>query len=177
MWASPPTMLGRSAPIFAAGYMGSAKMKRHCTPYISHHQRQRRKRRDDSTFNAPCKPLQACGSHYNNLNGAGRAKGFLNLRFKRRFLHTFCRCWQKVCRRRQNTPTNKTNPPQRTDLLGDWSCFSVVGGDVVEIVTRHGAADGVGVQVIHDLQEARELLLHLLPGDGARWPARRCPGS
>ena len=50
-------------------------------------------------------------------------------------------------------------------------------GDVVEIVTRHGAADGVGVQVIHDLQEARELLLHLLPGDGARWPARRCPGS
>lgn len=48
MWASPPTMFGRSAPIFAAGYMGSAKMKGHCTPYISHHQRQRRKRRDDS---------------------------------------------------------------------------------------------------------------------------------
>ena len=32
MWASPPTMFGRSAPIFAAGYMGSAKMKGHCPP-------------------------------------------------------------------------------------------------------------------------------------------------
>ena len=74
-------------------------------------------------------------------------------------------------------PNEQDQSPQGTDLLGDWSCFSVVGGDVVEIVTRHGAADGVGVQVIHDLQEARELLLHLLPGDGARWPARRCPGS
>ena len=31
---------------------------------------------------------------------AGRAEGSLNRRFKRRFLHTFCRCWQKVCRRR-----------------------------------------------------------------------------
>ena len=64
------------------------------------------------------KPLakhsQPCGTHPNGLNGTGRAKGSLNRRFKRRFLHTFCRCWQKVCRRR-HLPTFQTGCPHTAD--------------------------------------------------------------
>ena len=78
--------------------------------YISHRQRQRRRSRDDSTFYAPCKFLQTCGTHYNKHPVCGARKGFLNRRFKRRFLHTFCRCWQKVCRRRLTRP-----PPSPLD--------------------------------------------------------------
>ena len=78
--------------------------------YISHRQRQRRRSRDDSTFYAPCKFLQTCGTHYNKHPVCGARKGFLNRRIKRRFLHTFCRCWQKVCRRRLTRP-----PPSPLD--------------------------------------------------------------
>ena len=70
---------------------------------------QRRRSRDDTTFKAPCKISQTCGTPPNTLNCAGRAKGFLNRRFKRRFLHTFCCCWQKVCRRRHSRCIPRTN--------------------------------------------------------------------
>ena len=57
--------------------------------YISHRQRQRRRSRDDSTFYAPCKFLQTCGTHYNKHPVCGARKGFLNRRFKRRFFAYF----------------------------------------------------------------------------------------
>ena len=99
MWASAPTAVGRSTSV-ERGWSCVARHIRRIDPCIWSGQRQRRGRRDDPTFHAPCKIHQPCGTHPNNLKRAGRAKGFLNRRFKRRFLHTFCRCWQKVCRRR-----------------------------------------------------------------------------
>ena len=77
--------------------------------YISVYQRQRRRSRDDTTFNAPCKIPQTCGTHHNNLKRAGRAEEVQKPSgFWRRFLHTFCRCWQKVCRRRQNKSPSRS---------------------------------------------------------------------
>ena len=96
--------------------------------YIS--DRQRRQRRDDSPFSAPCKALptvwrapqqpETCGARLGYTPSCQPISGhFLEtaslhpplaaLRrfpkpwFWRRFLHTFCRCWQKVCRRRHNS--------------------------------------------------------------------------
>ena len=71
--------------------------------YILHRQRQRRKRRDDTTLRPLAKHSQTCGTHLNDLNRAGRAKGFLNRRFKRHSLGTFFRRRKKVPRRRHSS--------------------------------------------------------------------------
>ena len=81
----------------------SARTKELCTPYILHRQRQRRKRRDDATLRPLAKHSQTCGTHLNDLNRAGRAKGFLNRRFKRHSLGTFFRRRKKVPRRRHSS--------------------------------------------------------------------------
>ena len=81
----------------------SARTKELCTPYILHRQRQRRKRRDDATLRPLAKHSQTCGTHLNDLNRAGRAKGFLNRRFRRHSLGTFFRRRNKVPRRRHSS--------------------------------------------------------------------------
>ena len=81
----------------------SARTKELCTPYILHRQRQRRKRRDDATLRPLAKHSQTCGTHLNDLNRAGRAKGFLNRRFRRHSLGTFFRRRKKVPRRRHSS--------------------------------------------------------------------------
>ena len=81
----------------------SARTKELCTPYILHRQRQRRKRRDDATLRPLAKHSQTCGTHLNDLNRAGRAKGFLNRRFRRHSLGTFFRRRKKGPRRRHSS--------------------------------------------------------------------------
>ena len=103
--------------------------------YISHRQRQRRRSRDDSTFYAPCKFLQTCGTHYNKHPVCGARKGFLNRRFKRRFLHTFCRCWQKVCRRRH--PPAKPERQSRQATLSLRFLFTYAAAE--KAVCRSGS--------------------------------------
>ena len=51
------------------------------------------------------------------------SKGSLEtIGFKRRFLHTFCCCWQKVCRRRQKTLCEKeTRRRQKRKATGNIS--------------------------------------------------------
>ena len=49
--------------------------------YISKHQRQRRRGRDDPTFRAPCKIFQTCGTHQNNFPMCGARLGIQNLGF------------------------------------------------------------------------------------------------
>ena len=89
----PTSACGNHAPkiphisVGAGVHDGLSKSTPHL--YISHRQRQRRRSRDDSTFYAPCKFLQTCGTHYNKHPICGARKGFLNRRFKRRFFAYF----------------------------------------------------------------------------------------
>ncbi len=98
--------------------------------------------------------LQTRGMHPNNLKRTGRAKGSLNRRFKRRFLHTFCRCWQKVCRRRLNAPIPLPSHQKQTknrrgliaapifilSLPAFWSCRSAEESSSSHAHTRSGRA-------------------------------------
>ena len=84
------------------GAASSTPRDRRNRSYISEYQRQRRRSRDDTIFNAPCK---VPSNVWNALQQPPTVRG---ARRKSRnhsvsggvFLHTFCRCWQKVCRRR-----------------------------------------------------------------------------
>ena len=114
MWASAPTAVGRSTSV-ERGWSCVARHIRRIDPCIWSGQRQRRGRRDDPTFHAPCKIHQPCGTHPNNLKRAGRAKGFLNRRFKRRFLHTFCRCWQKCAPPEASKAASPTGVRRKTE--------------------------------------------------------------
>ena len=153
MWASAPTAVGRSTSV-ERGWSCVARHIRRIDPCIWSGQRQRRGRRDDPTFHAPCKIHQPCGTHPNNLKRAGRAKGFLNRRFKRRFLHTFCRCWQKVCHQRHNAPIPLPSYQKQTknrrgliaapifilSLPAFWSCRSAEESSSSHAHTRSGRA-------------------------------------
>ena len=98
--------------------------------------------------------LQTCGTHPNNLKRAGRVKGFLNRRSKRRFMHTFCRCWQKVCHQRHNAPIPLPSYQKQTknrrgliaapifilSLPAFWSCRSAEESSSSHAHTRSGRA-------------------------------------
>ena len=92
------------------GDVGIARKRKEHALEILNRQRQRRQRRDDSIFKFPCKTFQTCGTHPHGLKCAECAKEVQKPSgFWRRFLHTFCRCWQKVSRRRHPRPQNKTS--------------------------------------------------------------------
>ena len=63
------------------------------------------------------RPLAKSSKRVARTSTTSTARGALrksrNLGFLRRFLHTFCRRWQKVCRRRHKHPTQKN----RTEAL------------------------------------------------------------
>ena len=44
--------------------------------------------------------------------------------FWRRFFHTFCRCWQKVCRRRHEHPNSPAKQQKRDDSTGIVPLFT-----------------------------------------------------
>lgn len=69
----PPPYNFRSKELCRAGHTGPATKGALCS-YISHRQRQRR--RDDTTFKAPCKILQTCGTYYNNCPVCGTRLGY-----------------------------------------------------------------------------------------------------
>ena len=97
MWASPPTEVGSGSPVKRGGARRTRPTvfnrktsvgRALCGPprnnhvlYISKHQRQRRQRRDDPTFRAPCKIFQTCGTHQNNFPMCGARLGIQNLGF------------------------------------------------------------------------------------------------
>ena len=186
MWASAPTAVGRSTSV-ERGWSCVARHIRRIDPCIWSGQRQRRGRRDDPTFHAPCKIHQPCGTHPNNLKRAGRAKGFLNRRFKRRFLHTFCRCWQKVCRRRHQRPLH---PPgygakrSRTSAhINHIHILIPVFGDVVlppgEVVAEEKVKHARRLLDVcgHDLHQPPRLRVHRRRATSSPGRSHRDPSS
>ena len=129
MWASPPTEVGRGSPVKRGGARRTRPTvfdrktsvgRALCGPprnnhvlYISKHQRQRRRSRDDPTFRAPCKIFQTCGTHQNNFPMCGARLGIQNLGFGGvLWLLSFAEERKEPAGGTKRIPPTQTTPPQ-----------------------------------------------------------------
>ena len=65
------------------------------------------------------RPLAKSSKRVGRTSTTSTARGALRIPkpwFWRRFLHTFCRCWQKVCRRRHKHPTTKNRTEAKASV-------------------------------------------------------------
>ena len=139
MWVSPPTEVGRGFPVKCGGAHGprptifgrknsvgratqGPPLKEHCVPTF--HIVSGSGAGAETILHlskAPCITLPTVWHAPQRPERYRARKGFQNLGFGSVFLHTFCRFWQKVCRRRQSRNKSRRIPLSGILLLSRQS--------------------------------------------------------